>query len=151
MGFWAVQASRTNRAAAATMSACPKDCRIDRKPMNTLPASASGLLDGALARVRGASATYRLPVYIACTVLALATNYLLGKETAWDMLNYHLYAGFSAVNNRFGQDYFAAGPQSYFNPYAYVPFYALARAGLPALAIGSLLAAVHSIILWLTF
>ncbi|HME38529.1 MAG TPA: hypothetical protein VKG63_06160 [Steroidobacteraceae bacterium] len=119
--------------------------------MNTLPASASGLLDGALARVRGASATYRLPVYIACTVLALATNYLLGKETAWDMLNYHLYAGFSAVNDRFGQDYFAAGPQSYFNPYAYVPFYALVSAGLPALAIGSVLAAVHSIILWLTF
>jgi hypothetical protein len=96
-------------------------------------------------------APYRLPFYIACVVLALATNYLLGKEMAFDLLNYHLYAGFSAVNDRFGQDYFAAGPQSYFNPYAYLPFYALISAGLPALGIASLLAAVHSIILWLTF
>jgi hypothetical protein len=94
---------------------------------------------------------YRLPVYIACVVLALATNYLFGKEMAFDLLNYHLYAGFSAVNDRFGQDYFAAGPQSYFNPYAYAPFYALVSTGLPALAIASLLAAVHSIILWLSF
>ena len=48
---------------------------------------------------------------------------------AWDTLNYHLYAGFSAVNDRFAQDYFAAGPPSYFNPYAYVPFYALVSIG----------------------
>jgi hypothetical protein len=94
---------------------------------------------------------YRLPIYIACVALALVTNYLFGKEMAFDLPNYHLYAGFSAVNDRFGQDYFAAGPQSYFNPYAYLPFYALVSAGLPALAIASLLAAVHSIILWLTF
>jgi hypothetical protein len=104
------------------------------------------------ARVRsGTAAPYRLPVYIACAVLALITNYVLGKEMAWDTLNYHLYAGFSAINDRFAQDYFAAGPQSYFNPYAYVPFYALISAGLPALAIGSVLAVAHSIILWLTF
>jgi hypothetical protein len=96
-------------------------------------------------------APYRRYVYVACVVLALATNYLLGKEMAFDLLNYHLYAGFSAINDRFGQDYFAAGPQAYFNPYAYLPFYALVRAGLPALAIASLLAAVHSVILWLTF
>jgi hypothetical protein len=94
---------------------------------------------------------YRLPIYIACVVLALVTNYLFGKEMAFDLLNYHLYAGFSAVNDRFGQDYFAAGPQSYFNPYVYLPFYALVSAGLPALAVASVLAAVHSIILWLSF
>ena len=94
---------------------------------------------------------YRPPVYIACVALALVTNYLFGKEMAFDLLNYHLYAGFSAVHDRFGQDYFAAGPQSYFNPYVYLPFYALVSTGLPALAIASLLAAVHSIILCLTF
>jgi hypothetical protein len=99
----------------------------------------------------GTAAPYRLPIYVACAALALITNYLLGKEMAWDTLHYHLYAGFSAVNDRFGQDYFAAGPQSYFNPYAYVPFYALIKAGFPALAIGSVLAIAHSIILWLTF
>ncbi len=69
----------------------------------------------------------------------------------WDTLAYHLYAGFSALHDRFGQDYFAAGPQSYFNPYAYVPFYLLATSGLPALAATSILAVVQSAILWLTY
>jgi hypothetical protein len=94
---------------------------------------------------------YRLPVYAACTILALAINYFLGKDMAWDTLNYHLYAGFSAVNDRFAQDYFAAGPPSYFNPYAYVPFFYLASAGLSAVVISSILAAAHSLILWLTY
>jgi hypothetical protein len=84
-------------------------------------------------------------------VLTLVCNYVLGKDMAWDTLNYHLYAGFSALNDRFGQDYFAAGPLSYFNPFAYVPFYAMVRANLPALVICSIFAVAHSIILWLTF
>src|ERR1700723_4453138 len=86
---------------------------------------------------------YRVPVYMACTILALATNYLLGKDMAWDTLSYHIYAGFSAVNDRFAQDYFAAGPPSYFNPYIHVPFYVLVRAGLSPLAISSVLAVIH--------
>ena len=94
---------------------------------------------------------YRLPVYLACTVLAVVSNYLLGKDMAWDTLNYHLYAGFSAFHDRFSQDYFAAGPQSYFNPYAYVPFYLLVKAGLSALQVSTILAIVHSSVLWLTF
>ena len=99
----------------------------------------------------GPQTLYRLPVYIACTVLTLIANYVIGKDLPWDALNYHLYAGFSAVNDRFSQDYFAAGPPSYFNPYAYVPFYALVRAGLSPLAISSVLALVHSVIFWLVF
>jgi hypothetical protein len=67
------------------------------------------------------------------------------------VLSYHLYAGFNAVNDRFDQDYFAAGPQSYFNPYALAPFYLLVKAGLPSLLIASILAAAQSMILWLTF
>jgi hypothetical protein len=69
----------------------------------------------------------------------------------WDNLDYHFYAGFSALHDRFGRDYFAAGAQSYLNPYIYAPFYALARTGLPALWIASVLAAVQSVILWLTY
>jgi hypothetical protein len=94
---------------------------------------------------------YRLPVYFACTVLALVTNYFLGKDMAWDTLSYHLYAGFSAVNDRFAQDYFPAGPQSYFNPYIYAPFYYLVSTGMSSLAISSILATVHSVMLWLTY
>jgi len=104
-----------------------------------------------LTGVSAPAVAYRPLVYIACTVLALLCNYLLGMDMAWDTLNYHLYSGFSAVNDRFALDYFAAGPPSYFNPFAYVPFYALVSAGLPALAIASVLAIAHSVILWLTY
>lgn len=97
------------------------------------------------------AAPYRLPVYIGCSLLALMTNYLLGKDMAWDTLSYHLYAGFSAVNDRFAQDYFPAGPQSYFNPYIYAPFYYLVTTNLSALEISSVLAMVHSILLWFTY
>jgi hypothetical protein len=100
---------------------------------------------------QGAAVPYRWHVYFACTALALVCNYLLGKDMAWDTLNYHLYLGFSALNDRFKQDYFAAGFLAYLNPYAYAPFYAMVRAGLPALVIGSVFAIAHSIILWLVF
>jgi hypothetical protein len=86
-----------------------------------------------------------------CTALAVSLNYFFGKEMAWDLLHYHFYLGFSALNDRFAQDYFAAGSQSYFNPYAYVPFYVLVRLGLPALMVGTALALFHSVVLWLTY
>jgi hypothetical protein len=97
------------------------------------------------------TASHRLAVYIACTLVALTANYFLGKDLAWDTLNYHLYAGFSAVNDRFAQDYFAAGPPSYFNPYAFVPFYVMVSAGLSPLEISSALAVVQSVIFLLIF
>jgi hypothetical protein len=99
----------------------------------------------------GAGAPYRLPVYIACTLLALLCNYQLGMDVGWDTLDYHLYAGFSAVHDRFAQDYFAAGPQSYFNPYIYAPYYLLVTSGLSALSVSSVLAIAHSTVLWLTY
>jgi hypothetical protein len=99
----------------------------------------------------GVAAPYRLPVYMVCTMLALIANYLLGKDMASDTLSYHLYAGFSAVHDRFAQDYFPAGPQSYFNPYIYVPLHYLVSSGLSALEISSVLAIAHSIMLWLTY
>ena len=101
--------------------------------------------------VAAGAALPRLSVYGACVLLCVLTNYLIGKDLPWDTLNYHFYAGFSAVNDRFAQDYFAAGPPSYFNPYAYAPFYALVESGLSPLAISSVLAVFHSTILWLTF
>ena len=104
-----------------------------------------------IAAIPDAGVPYRLPVYVACTILALVTNYLLGKDMPSDTLSYHLYAGFSAVHDRFAQDYFPAGPQTYFNPYIYVPLYYLVSSGLSSLEISSLLAIVHSIMLWLTY
>jgi hypothetical protein len=107
--------------------------------------------DVPLVAVRRGAQLLRLPAFLACALLALAINYALGKEMAWDLLNYHLYAGYSALHDRFAQDYFAAGAQGYLNPYAYVPFYALVASGLPALAVASILAVLQSVILWLTF
>ena len=104
-------------------------------------------------RIAGVSFTIspRLVIYLACAAAAVIANYVLGKDMMWDTLDYHLYAGFSALHDRFSQDYFAAGPQSYFNPYVYVPFYLLVRSGMPALEATSILAIVQSGLLWLTY
>lgn len=98
-----------------------------------------------------AAASPRLCIYFGCTLVAVMANYFLGKDVMWDTLDYHLYAGFSALHDRFNFDYFAAGSQSYFNPYIYAPFYLLALSGLPAIAAASILAIVQSAILWLTY
>lgn len=93
----------------------------------------------------------RTCIYLAATVLVVVVGYVLGKEMMWDTLDYHLYAGFSAAHDRFGQDYFAAGAQSYLNPYVYLPFYVLVKTGLPALCVASIIAMVQSGILWITY
>ena len=93
----------------------------------------------------------RFLIYCGCTLLALLTCYHLGQDMAWDTLDYHFYAGFAALHDRFGQDYFAAGPQGYLNPYVYVPFYLLATSGLTALEAALILAALQSVILWLVY
>ncbi len=97
------------------------------------------------------AASPRLCIYLGCTALAVLASCLLGKDMSWDTLDYHLYAGFSALHDRFNSDYFPAGSQSYFNPYIYVPFYLLAVSGLPAIVAASVLAIVQSAILWLTY
>lgn len=97
------------------------------------------------------AAAPRWLVYVSSSLLVVLTSYHLGKAMSWDTMEYHVYAGFSALHDRFRQDYFAAGPQGYFNPYAYVPFYLLLRTSLPPLAIASILALVQSAILWLTY
>ena len=96
-------------------------------------------------------APHRVSVYVGCTAFALVANYLLGRDMASDTMSYHLYAGFNALHDRFAQDYFPAGPQSYFNPYIHVPFYLLVRSGLSSLEISSIMALAHSAILWLTY
>ena len=106
---------------------------------------------GALAALARLICTPRFVVYLCCSVLVLWTSYKLGKDMAWDTLDYHFYAGFSALHDRLGQDYFPAGPQSYLNPYIYLPFYLLVTSGLTAFQVASILAAVQSVILWLVY
>jgi len=106
---------------------------------------------GRLRSSRGIFTETRVWIYLSCTTLAVLASYLLGKEMMWDTLDYHFYGAFSVLHDRFDRDYFAAGLQSYLNPYIYVPFYLLVRTGLPALWVASILAAVQSVILWLTY
>ena len=105
----------------------------------------------ALAVLARIASSPRLWTCLGCAVLALSVSAFLGKDMNWDTLEYHFYAGFSALNDRFGRDYFAAGSESYFNPYIYVPFYLLSSSRLPAIVDASILAIVQSGILWLTY
>ncbi len=73
---------------------------IAERAVETMSGSAERIRDAS-----GAAVPYRWQVYFACIALALACNYLLGKDMAWDTLNYHLYLGFSALNDRFSHDY----------------------------------------------
>lgn len=70
---------------------------------------------------------------------------LVGKDLNWDLLNYHLYLPYSLLNDRLAKDFLPASIQSYLNPVAYVPFYAMVRANWPPLIISSVLAAFHGL------
>ena len=87
-----------------------------------------------------------LPIF-----LCIAWQFMVGKDLNWDASNYHLYAGFSALNERLSQDFFAAGPQSYLNPFAYTLFYLLVTYFESALVIGLVLALSHSAVIYLTW
>lgn len=74
-----------------------------------------------------------------------------GKTVSWDVLHYHVYSGFSAVHDRFAQDFLPAGPQSYLNPYALAPFYAMNAAGWSPLLQSAVLAFFHALNIWVVY
>jgi hypothetical protein len=102
-------------------------------------------------RARAGDIAVRVLVVAGAVTFAIAWTLLQGKALHWDALNYHFYLGFAALHDRFAQDFFAAGTPSYINPYAYVPLHLMVTAGLPGSIIASILAAVHGLILWLTY
>jgi len=93
----------------------------------------------------------RAAVYLTSVVLAVAWGWYAGKCLPWDMVHYHVYSGFSALHDRFGRDFMAAGPQSYLNPYALIPAYWLVTTSLPPVVAASLLAVAHTVNVWLVF
>jgi hypothetical protein len=102
-------------------------------------------------RVAPRSVPWRAIALVASLAFSIGWTLALGKDVHWDAINYHLYLGFSALYDRFGQDFFAAGPPAYLNPYAYVPLYLMAAAQWHAAAVAVVLAAWQSLTLWLTF
>jgi hypothetical protein len=99
----------------------------------------------------GTRGAWRLSAYATSLVFSVAFTLLLGKDVHWDALNYHLYLGYSALNDRFALDFFGAGAPSYLNPYAHVPLYLMMRAEWSAPWMAVALAAFHAMVLWLTF
>ncbi|AXQ30620.1 hypothetical protein D0B54_18885 [Solimonas sp. K1W22B-7] len=99
----------------------------------------------------GIIASWRVFAYLSSTLAAVAWTLYAGKDLNWDSLNYHLYAGFSALNDRFSTDYFAASLQGYLNPYAHAPFYLMVQAQWPSWAIGTAFACFHALNLWLCY
>lgn len=94
---------------------------------------------------------WRIATYALTWLLAAGWTVHAGKDLSWDFINYHLYAGFSALHDRFGQDFLAAGQQGYLNPYSHVPVYLMVAAGWPAIVIGLVLATMQVGVVWLAF
>lgn len=84
-------------------------------------------------------------VVLTMWVLLMAIPTVLGQiGISWDMLNHHVYLGWTAENPRFGHDYLAAGFQSYQYPYLYWPVYKLAVSGASGVLAGVVLATLHA-------
>ena len=86
----------------------------------------------------------------AATLIAVCgfATFLLGKDSNWDIFNYHLYVAHAFwINQDLRTDFMAAGLQRYLNPLGYLPFYLMIQAGWHSLAIALVLAAFHSLAL----
>ena len=69
---------------------------------------------------------------------------MLGQDTNWDLLNYHLYNPYSFLNNRLGFDLAPAGLQTYFNPFLDV-LYLWATGCWSPRVVGFMLGVIHGI------
>ena len=88
---------------------------------------------------------------LTCSVACVAWSWWAGRDLNWDQLNYHFYAAYLYLEDRLAQDFMGASIQGYLNPLAYVPFYLMVRWNWHSLAIGSMLALIHSTCLWLVY
>jgi len=83
------------------------------------------------------------------SLLCLTWRTLAGRVMTWDHVHYHLYVAQAWWENRLPDELFAAGAQSYLNPLAHLPFYALHQGGASTLQITLGMALLHSVNLWL--
>jgi hypothetical protein len=68
-------------------------------------------------------------------LLGGAASLAMGIDNNWDLRNYHFYNPWAWLNGRMAFDYAPAQLQSYYSPFLDLPFYALVRAGIPAIVI----------------
>lgn len=55
-------------------------------------------------------------IFLICIIFSVIISIILGFDGNWDLLNYHYYNGYAALNNRLNIDIMPSGIQSYFNP-----------------------------------
>lgn len=73
-----------------------------------------------------------LPLAVLTSLVALAYVYLRGRDSNWDLLNYHYFAGYSFVHASYLHDLAPVGLQSFLNPLPnVVAFLALSRLTFP--------------------
>ena len=67
-------------------------------------------------------------VFGACVAVAGVVSIALGKDINWDLRNYHWYNAWALLNGRLALDVAPAQIQTFHNPLADLPFYALVHA-----------------------
>ena len=98
----------------------------------------------ALQRPGSFPVTEFLLLALASAAIGAAYAISLGQDINWDWQNYHDYAGYAVLTNRFDRDVAPSGIQTYFNPALYVPIFAL-RAALSPQASTAVLGAVQGL------
>ena len=73
----------------------------------------------------------------------------LGQDSNWDLWNYHFYNPWAFVHGRMAVDIAAAQLQTYFNPLADLPFYAMVAADFPPQLVSFVLAIPVGVSAWL--
>ena len=87
-----------------------------------------------------------IAVLSGCIAAAILTTFVLGRDIAWDYLNYHAYAAHALTHpERLLRDFFPAGPQSYLNPIGFAPLAFAQWLGWNTMGIGALLGAIHAL------
>ncbi len=77
---------------------------------------------------------------IAWAIAGSFSVFVLGRDTNWDLVNYHFYNPWALLHGRIGYDLAPAQMQSYLNPLLDLPFYAMVMAGWPSQSIAFLMA-----------
>jgi hypothetical protein len=89
------------------------------------------------------------PGILAVCVLAAGVRSLaLGKDTSWDLKNYHYYNAWAFLNDRLGFDLAPAQLQTYHYPFVELPFYWLVNSLADPRAVSFLMAVPTGIAAW---
>lgn len=81
-------------------------------------------------------------------LVAAAIALWQGQDMNWDLRNYHYYSPYMVWEGKLDVDVHAAGVQSFLNPLLNLPLFFAIQVGIPPIAFGLSLAAVHGVALW---